>query len=117
VFAGDRFLIRDSSGRQTVAGGVVLNPHAKGTRFRAPAERGFLQARAAGPNDLITLLRTQLQRDKFVRRGALLLQSSFSEEEITNAVNRLAGEKKVFTSGAIVVDAVWWGALRQRAID
>ena len=117
VFAGDRFLIRDSSGRQTVAGGVVLNPNAEGTRFRAPAERSFLQARAAGPNDLITLLRTQLQRDKFVRRAALLLQSSFSEEEITNAVNRLAGEKKVFTSGTIVADVAWWGALRQRAID
>ena len=117
VFAGDRFLIRDSSGRQTVAGGVVLNPHAEGTRFRAPAERSFLQARAAAPNDLVTLLRTQLQRDKFVRRAALLLQSSFSEEEITNAVNRLAREKKVFTSGTIVADAAWWGALRQRAID
>ena len=117
VFAGDRFLIRDSSGRQTVAGGVVLNPNAEGTRFRAPGERSFLQARAAGPNDLITLLRTQLQRDKFVHGAALLLQSSFSEEEITNAVNRLAGEKKVFTSGTIVADATWWDALRQRAID
>ena len=117
VFAGDRFLIRDSSGRQTVAGGVVLNPKAEGTRFRGPAERSFLQARAAGPNDLITLLRTQLQRDKFVRRAALLLQSSFGEEEITNAVNRLAGEKKVFASGRIVADAAWWSASRQRAID
>jgi selenocysteine-specific elongation factor len=117
VFAGDRFLIRDSSGRQTVAGGVVLNTKAEGTRFRAPAERSFLQARAAAPNDLITLLRTQLQRDKFVRRAALLLQSSFSEEEITNAVNRLAGEKKVFTNGTIAADAAWWGALWQRAID
>src|SRR6476659_953024 len=47
VFAGDRSLIRDSSGRQTVAGGVVLNPNAEGTRFRASAERSFLQARAA----------------------------------------------------------------------
>ncbi len=83
VLAGDRFIIRDSSGRQTIAGGVVLNPSAEGTRFRAPAERSFLQARAAAPNDLITLLGTQLQRDKFVRRAALLLQSSFSEEEIT----------------------------------
>jgi len=94
-----------------------LNPKAEGTRFRGSAERSFLQARAAGPNDLMTLLRTQLQRDKLVRRAALLLQSSFSEEEITDAVNRLVGEKQVFTSGTIVADAVWWGALRQRAID
>jgi selenocysteine-specific elongation factor len=117
VFAGDRFIIRDSSGRQTIAGGVVLNPSADGTKFRAPEERRFLQARSAGPNDLTTLLRTQLQRDKFARRAALLLQSSFSELEITNAVARLLDEKKVFATGTIVADAVWWEALRQRAID
>jgi selenocysteine-specific elongation factor len=117
VFAGDRFIIRDSSGRQTIAGAVVLNPDAEGTRFRAPAERNFLQARAAAPNDLVTLLGTQLQRDQFVRRAALLLQSSFSEDEIMKAVDHLADEKKAFTSGTIVADAAWWEALRQRAID
>ena len=35
VFAGDRFIIRDSSGRATIAGGVVLNPDAEGTKFRS----------------------------------------------------------------------------------
>ena len=116
TFAGDRFLIRDSSGRQTVAGGVVLNPNAEGTRFRAPAERRFLLTRAVAPNDLMTLLRSQLERDRFVRRPALLLQASFSDQEITEAVARLAEEKKAFTSGAIVADNIWWEALRQRAI-
>ena len=33
VFVGDRFVIRDSSGRQTVAGGVVLNPDAEGNKI------------------------------------------------------------------------------------
>ncbi len=109
VFAGDRFIIRDSSGRQTIAGGVVLDPHAEGTRFRAPAERSFLQARAAAPNDLVTLLGTQLQRDQFVRRAALLLQSSFSEEEITNAVDRLARrEEERSPAGRSSADAAWW---------
>ena len=96
-----------------VAGGVVLNPNAEGTRFRAPAERRFLLTRAVAPNDLMTLLRTQLERDKFVRRAALLLQSSFSDQEITEAVARLAEEKKAFTSGMIVADNIWWEALRQ----
>jgi selenocysteine-specific elongation factor len=117
VFVGDRFIIRDSSGRQTVAGGVVLNPDAEETKFRSPAERSFLQARAAAPNDLIMLLLTQLQRDQIVRRAAPLLQSSFSEGEIADAVERLAREKKAFTNGTIVADAACWAALRQRAID
>ncbi len=117
VFVGDRFIIRDSSGRQTIAGGVVLDPDAEGTKFRSSAESNFLQARAAQPNDLLTLLDTQLQRDRVIRRAAFLLQSSFSQEEITNAVDQLAREKKAFTSGTIVADSVWWEELRQRAID
>ena len=117
VFVGDRFIIRDSSGRQTIAGGVVLNPDAGGTKFRSTAERSFLQARAAAPDDLITLLLTQLQRDQIVRRAALLLQSSFSAGEIADAVDRLVSERKAFTSGTIVADLVWWAALRQRALD
>jgi selenocysteine-specific elongation factor len=117
VFVGDRFIIRDSSGRQTIAGGVVLNPEAERTKFRASAERRFLQARAAAPNDLITLCVTQLQRDQMVRRATLLLQSSFSAGEISNAVDRLVSERKAFTDGTIVADAAWWKALRQRASD
>jgi selenocysteine-specific elongation factor len=117
VFVGDRFIVRDSSGRQTIAGGVVLNPAAEGTKFRSPAERSFLQARVSAPNDLITLLCTQLQRDHVVRRAAVLLQSSFSEGVIADAVDCLADQKKAFTSGTIVADAVWWEALRQRAIE
>ena len=117
VFVGDRFIIRDSSGRQTIAGGVVLDPDAEGTKFRSSGQRSFLQARAAQPNDLFTLIGTQLQRDRVVRRAALLLQSSFSEVEITNAVDQLAREKKAFTSGTIVADFGWWEDLRHRAIN
>ena len=47
----------------------------------------------------------------------LLLQSSFSEGEIADAVERLAREQRAFTSGTIVADLAWWAALRQRAID
>ena len=117
VFISDRFIIRDSSGRQTIAGGVVLNPNAEGTGFRSKSERDFLQARAKQPNDLVTLLHTQLQRDRIVQRTALLLQSSFSDEEIVEVVNQLAREKKAFTSGTMVADFAWWEDLRQRAID
>ncbi len=117
VFVGDRLILRDSSGRQTIAGGVILDPHADGTRFRSSAERSFLQERAAAPNDLPTLLRTQLRRDRVARRSPLLLQSNFSEEEIALALDRLAREGEVFASDVIVADGVWWEELRRRAMD
>jgi selenocysteine-specific elongation factor len=117
VVVGDRFIVRDASGRQTIAGGIVLDPDAEGTTFRSTAERRFLQARASRPNDLVTLLTTRLERDRVLRRAALLLQSSFSEQEIINAIDQLAREKKAFTSATIVADLAWWEEFRQRAID
>jgi selenocysteine-specific elongation factor len=116
VFVGDRFILRDASGRATIAGGVVLNPDAEGTRFRSPPERAFLEARAAAPNDVLSLLRSQLQRDRVARRAALLLKSNFRQEEIAAGVERLALQHELFVHGAIVADSTWWQALRQRAI-
>ncbi|MEO6969465.1 MAG: selenocysteine-specific translation elongation factor [Chthoniobacterales bacterium] len=116
VFGGDRFIIRDSSGRATIAGGVVLNPDAEGTKFRSTTERLFLQSRAAAPNDVLTLLRSQLQRDRVIRRAVLLLKSNFGEEEIATGVEQLASAQEAFVHGTIVADATWWQALRQRAI-
>jgi hypothetical protein len=49
---------------------LVLNPDAGETRFRSTAERSFLQSRAAVPNDLITLLLTQLQRGQIGTRDS-----------------------------------------------
>lgn len=117
VFAGDRFIIRDSSGRQTIAGGIVLNPAATETKFRGPAERSFLEARAAAPNDLENLLTTLLRRDRVRKRAALLAQSNFSEAEIAAALDRLARAKTLVVSGAFVADAGWWKALRDGAIE
>jgi len=116
VLVGDRFVLRDASGRATIAGGVVLNPDASRTRFRSTAERTFLETRAAAPNDILTLLRSQLQRDRVVRRGMLLLKSNFAQEEIVAGVEHLARGKEAFVHGAIVADAAWWQTLRQRAI-
>jgi len=117
VCVADRFIVRDASGRQTVAGGIVLDAGAEGTTFRSMPERNFLQARSNQPNDLDTLLRTQLERDRVIRRGNVLLQSSFSDEEIRNAVEQMVREKKAFASGSIVADFAWWEDFRQRAID
>ena len=112
LFAGDRFILRDSSGRATVAGGVVLNPDAAGTKFRSAIERTFLETRAVAPNDLLTLRRTQLRRDKVSRREALLSKSNFSAAEIRAA---LTGADEVVLRGEIVADKTWWDGIRLRA--
>ena len=115
VYVGDRFVLRDSSGRQTVAGGVVLDADAEDVRFRSTAQRTLLQTRAAVPNDLSTLLHTQLARDQVARNGSLLLKSNFSANQIAETIELLARGKKVFRDGEIVADAGWWNTLRARS--
>ncbi len=119
VFAliGDHFIIRDSSGRQTIAGATILDCDASGTKFRAPAEREFLTSRAVSPNDLLALLRTQMCRAGVSKRASLLAQSNFSEREVTSAIDQLVSEGAFFASGAMVAEANCWQSLRQRAID
>ncbi len=116
VFVGDRFILRDSSGRATIAGGVVLNPDADGTKFRSTTEKEFLQARAAAPNDVVNLVRSQLVRDRVVQRASLLVKSNFSEATIAAAIERLVQDGEAFVHDAIVADSSWWRTLRDRAM-
>jgi selenocysteine-specific elongation factor len=115
VFQGDRFVLRDSSGRATIAGGIVLNPDGEGTKFRSTAERAFLQARAAAPNNLATLIRTQLLRDHVARRESLLMQSNFSANQIGAALEDLVRLNEAVVRGEIAADKAWWDVMCRRA--
>jgi selenocysteine-specific translation elongation factor len=66
AFVGDRFVVRDSSEQNTIAGGTVLDPNADRANFRADAQIQFLRARATAPHDIDVCTRSELQRD--VRR-------------------------------------------------
>ena len=117
VFAGDRFVLRDSSGQNTLAGGVVLDPGSSRRLFRSEARLSFLRRRAESPSDVLSFVVSQIARDRAVRRSQLLLKSKFSAADISNAVSRLAAEGVLVLIGAFAVDAVRWQLLRQRAAD
>ncbi|MEO6870886.1 MAG: selenocysteine-specific translation elongation factor [Chthoniobacterales bacterium] len=113
AFAGDRFLVRDSSARATIAGGVVLDPDADGTRLHSSGQQEFLRARAAAPNELHTLLCSQLRRDGYARSDSLLGKSSFSRRE----VERLAQTQEFFHRDGLVADLEWWRDFSTRAAE
>ena len=115
AFVGDRFIVRDASAQRTIAGGLVLDADADGMKFRSRAQRDLLTARAAAPNDLGTLLRTQLRRDRFAQEGTLLVKSNFSREEIEAALEELKRTGDVFQRKEFVADAAWWLAFCERA--
>jgi selenocysteine-specific elongation factor len=117
VFAGDRFVLRDSTGQNTLAGGVVLDSDPGRKLFRNEVRLSFLRQRAESPNEALSFVASQIARDQAIRRSRLLLKSKFSVADISDAVSRLAAEGKLVISGDFAVDAAKWKLLLRRAAD
>ena len=117
VFAGDRFVLRDSAGQNTLAGGVVLDPDPSRKFLRSEARLNFLRQRAELPGEAVSFVASQIARDRAVRRSQLLLKSKFSAADIGNAVARLAAEGNLGIAGDFAVDTAVWQVLCRRAAE
>jgi len=111
LFAGDRFVIRDASEQNTLAGGLVLDPDASVRNFRDAAQREFLAKRAQAPHDAGVFAATEIGRDRAVKRNALVVRSSFSADEIAESLKTA----NVIERGELVVDAKWWNEFLRQA--
>jgi selenocysteine-specific elongation factor len=107
AFTGDRFVVRDSSERHTVAGGTVLDPD------------GDKEALAASvPSDeLYSLLYAAITRQGFAFRKNVLGKSRFSGDEISAALTELEQKDQIVLCQRIVADSVFWNKLRGQAIN
>jgi selenocysteine-specific elongation factor len=115
AFVGDCFILRDSSERQTIAGGRVLDPTPDLEKFRSTRQRALLEHRAAAPDHLLTLLQTQMDRDRFVPRANLLTNSPFAQREIDTALEELAASGRIFLDGKIAANLAWWKSVCESA--
>jgi selenocysteine-specific elongation factor len=110
MFVGDRFVIRDASEQNTLAGSVVLDPNASVRNFQSAAQREFLAKRAQAPHDTGVFVATEVARDRAVKCNSLLAKSSFSPDEIAHSIK----SANVIERGDLVIDANWWNeVLRQ----
>src|SRR5438034_29762 len=111
IFAGDRFVIRDASEQNTLAGGVVLDPDARARNFRSAAQREFLAKRARAPHDAGVFAATEIARDRAVKRNTLLAKSSFGADEIAESIK----SANVIVRGEFALDAKWWNEVLRQA--
>ncbi len=117
VFAGDRFVLRDAGGQNTLAGGIVLDPDPRRKMFRSEQRLSFLRQRSESAGDALSFVWSEIARDQAARRSQLLRRSNFSAADISDAVSSLVVEGRVVRAGDFAVDAAKWQPLRQQAAD
>src|SRR4029078_10600704 len=106
AFIGDRFVVRDSSERHTIAGGIVLD---------ADGDKESLAASVTLDN-VDSLIRATLARQGFARRENLLSKSRFSADEISEALKNLEKNGGIIVCQNIAADREFWRKLRAQAI-
>jgi selenocysteine-specific elongation factor len=114
AFVGDRFVIRDASEQNTIAGGIVLDPDC--VSLRDERDSKLFSMRATAPDDIDLCVRSEIARRGFVLRKTLLSRSHFSAGEISEALMRLQRNKKIVLSEEIAADGEFWRTLRNQAI-
>jgi selenocysteine-specific elongation factor len=108
VFAGDRFVLRDASERQTLAGGIVLDADTSIKNFRTRKQRQFLEECFTSPWEVTHLVQAQIERDHVAGASQLCVKSCFSADDVVRATRALTAEGKIVWRGGFATDAKWW---------
>ena len=106
AFVGDRFVMRDSSERHTIAGGIVLDPDGNNESLTSDVVL----------DDVDSLMRATLSRQRFARRESLLSKSRFSTDEISEALKSLKNRGEIVVRQHIAADCEFWRKLHVQAI-
>jgi len=106
AFVGDRFVVRDSSERHTIAGGIVLDPDGNKESL----------ASSVALDDVNSLVRAILARHGFAYRQNLLSKSRFSADEISKVLTNLQQSGEIVLCQHIAADCEFWRKLRVQAI-
>ena len=115
AFVGDRFVVRDSSAQNTIAGGVVLDVDCDRQNFRNAGQTELLRTRAAAIDEVDVCILSQLTRDGFAQTNTLLVTSHFSADEIANALSRSQNAGGIVLRGKIAANPAYWRDLVARA--
>ena len=106
AFIGDRFVVRDSSERHTIAGGIVLDPDGNKESLAA----------IVALDSIDSLVRATLARQGFTRRDNLLSKSRFSADEISEVLTNLEQSGEIALSQHIAAHCEFWRKLGAQAI-
>ncbi len=117
VFTGDRFIVRSWDEKETLAGGLVLDPRSHRKRIRDTARRSYLQRCAESPDEALPFVVAYVARTGVARHAELLRNSRFSAADVAAAVSQLAARDALVVRGQFVFCSVAWRSLHQGAAE
>lgn len=112
--AGDRFIVRDWSEQQTLAGGIALDVDPPGGRKRA-IQGALLEMRAANPYSMEHYVLSQVIRDGVCDRAAVVSQSRFSRQEVDGAIDAACHSGALISAASVVAAPQAWAELLSQA--
>ena len=112
IWVGDRIVIRNWPETATLAGGRVLEAHAKNKNLRTNAQKTFLKQRAEHHTDASKWIQSQINRDGVGKKGDILKPSHFFPTEIQAAVDDMIASNELVQVGQWIVKINIWNNLR-----
>ena len=106
TYLGDRFILRIPSPPQTIGGGLIVDPLAHKHHFKDKDILHFLQKRIKF--DLRELVLTELEKNIFIKKDNLLINSNYADSEIREVVESLKKEGEIITTNSWLIDKNYW---------
>jgi selenocysteine-specific elongation factor len=112
LFANDRFILRDLSGRFTLAGGLILDPSPPASPHRRPDYLHALHQLAEHSNDPAAHLFARLSHSPAILREEFLAQSNFDDRQIAQGIARAIEQHQCIAIDSLLFYAPFWSMLR-----
>jgi len=106
TYLEDRFILRIPSPPKTIGGGQIIDPVARKHHFKDKNILHFLQRRTKF--DLIESVLTELEKNIFVKKDSLLINSNYTDLEIREVVELLEKEGKIITTNYWLIEKNYW---------
>jgi len=106
TYLGDRFILRIPSPSKTIGGGLIVDPLAHKHHFKDKDVLTLLQKRIKF--DLTESVLTELEKNIFMKKDSLLVNSNYAYLEIQEVVELLEKEGKIITTNSWLIEKNYW---------
>ena len=106
TYLGDRFILRIPSPPKTIGGGLIIDPLAHKHHFKDKNILHFLQRRTKF--DLTESVLTELEKNIFMKKNSLLVNSNYAYLEIQEVVELLKKQGEIIATNSWLIEKNYW---------